>query len=275
MNSSLVAHTSGGRPRALRRGMAGTLLCIACGAFAPLANAQKDGQGDASRWAVGVGVLAEQELYRGTGSENNLVPLIRYENRYLLVQLPSVELKLPKLELGRSSSLDFRVVATYEDEGYKASDSAFLAGMTERKASLWAGAKVTWEVPFAELSAEWLGDASGNSKGRIFNLELETDFDVGSNVEIAPRVGLKMFDRKYADYYFGVRSGEASLARPTYAGRSGRNYELGVRATYSYGKQHMFIFDASTTGLSKAIKDSPLVDRSSQRAIFLGYLYRF
>ena len=251
------------------------MLCLAFAASASMANAQEDAHGKTAQWALGAAVRAEQELYKGTGSETDLVPLVRFENRYVLVQLPAVELKLPQVALGRSSNLDFRLMATYEGDGYKASDSAFLAGMSARKASVWAGAKVTWETPLAELSAELLRDASGNSGGRVVNLELETEFDVGTSLEISPRIGVSMLDQKYVNYYYGVRLGEASLSRSAYTGRSARNYELGVRATYAYDKQHMFIFDASRTKLSQSIRDSPLVDRSSQAAFLLSYAYRF
>ena len=116
---------------------------------------------------------------------------------------------------------------------------------------------------------------SGNSGGRVVNLELETEFDAGTSLEISPRVGVSMLDQKYVDYYYGVRLGEASLSRPAYTGRSARNVELGVRATYAYGKQHLFIFDASSTKLARSIRDSPIVGRSSQAAFLLSYAYRF
>jgi len=264
--------TTSARPRSLA---IRTMLCFACAATASWANAQEDAQGKTAQWALGAAVRAEQELYKGTGRETVLLPLVRFENRYVSVQLPTVELKLPQLSLGRSSGLDFRLMATYEGDGYKASDSAFLAGMSARKASVWAGAKATWETPLTELSVEWLRDASGNSGGRVVNLELETEFDVGASLEISPRVGVSMLDQRYVDYYYGVRLGEASLSRPVYAGRSARNYELGVRATYAYSRQHLFIFDASRTKLSQTITASPLVDRSSQAEFSLVYAYRF
>lgn len=251
------------------------MLCVACAASASMANAQDDAPGNTAHWALGAAARAEQELYKGTGSETDLVPLVLFENRYVLVRLPTVELKLSRVDLGHASSLDFRVMATYEGDGYKASDSPFLAGMSERKASVWAGAKLTWETPWAELSAELLRDASGHSGGRVVHLELETDFDVGASIEIAPRIGVSMLDQKYVSYYYGVRLGEAAAARPAYAGRSARNQELGVRATYTYGTRHLFIADASRTRLSRSIADSPLVGRSSQSAYFVGYVYRF
>jgi outer membrane protein len=229
------------------------MLCFACAASASTSTAQDDGQGKTAQWALGAAVRAEQELYKGTGRETALLPVVRFENRYFLVQLPTVELKLRQVALGRSSSLDFRLMAAYEDDGYKASDSAFLAGMSARNASVWAGVKATWETPLAELSAEWLRDASG----------------------ISPRVGVSMLDQQYVNYYYGVRLGEASLSRPAYTGRSARNYELGVRATYAYGKQHLIILDASRTKLSQSITASPLVDRSSQAELSLVYAYRF
>ena len=41
------------------------------------------------------------------------------------------------------------------------------------------------------------------------------------------------------------------------------------------GKLAEWNLDLSTTNLGSSIKDSPLVDRSSQSSVRVGYLYRF
>lgn len=87
--------------------------------------------------------------------------MLSFENRYVRVLGPSLDLKLPS-----AGPVSLALRARYSDQGYKASDAAELEGMDERKGGLWLGARADWRLPFAQLSAEWQGDANGRSDGQ-------------------------------------------------------------------------------------------------------------
>ena len=42
-----------------------------------------------------------------------------------------------------------------------------------------------------------------------------------------------------------------------------------------FDQRHSMFVDFEVTSLAKEIKDSPLVDKSTENRVFLGYLYRF
>jgi outer membrane protein len=92
---------------------------------------------------------------------------------------------------------------------------------------------------------------------------------------LTPRLGASWQDKKYVDYYFGVRNSEVRIDRAAYVGKSGVTTEVGVRGMYMFDKTHSMFMDVGVSSLAKEIKDSPLVDRSTENSVFIGYLYSF
>lgn len=220
-------------------------------------------------WGAGLLLSAEVSPYRGVGSERRVLPVLQFENPWLRVFGPVIDLKLHD-----AATTNFALRARYADTGYKASDSAFLAGMDERKNSVWLGAKGEWRNGIGQLSGEWLADASGHSKGQQLKLVAETLKHVGP-IGVVPRLGLVWQDKKYVNYHFGVSASEARAGREAYAGKAAVSTEIGTRLLYRLAPQQSVFLDLSATALGSAIQDSPLVDRRWVLAARLGYVYRF
>ena len=257
-----------------------SVLAVVLGAAASNALAQPPGPGgpgdhEGSQWGLGIGVVNTQKPYKGMDRETKALPMINFENEYVKVGGLGLEVKLPSLQLGDSSRIKFGIVGKMELGGYEASDAPILAGMAERKGGFWAGAKAEWENQLVEVSAQWTADTSGNSKGQRFSVGLEKNFPLGKQVMLVPHVSAHWLDKKYVDYYYGVRANEATLGRAAYAGKAGVNVEAGLRAMYHIDRHQGVLIDVSVTSLAKSIKDSTLVDRSSTNRVLLGYMYRF
>jgi outer membrane protein len=254
-------------------------VAIALGAVFADARAQQPpdaGASEGTTWGLGLGVISEQKPYVGVDRDYQALPVLLIENRYVRLFGPSVELKLPSLDLSSTQRLDFRLVARYSLlGGYEADDSPALAGMADRKRGFWAGGKAKWQNEVADVSAEWLGDVSSYSKGQRFSLGVERNFRLGQSVMLTPYLVGHWVDKKAVNYYFGVRDDEVAAGRPAYAGESGFNTELGLRAMYRLDAHQSLILDLSATSLSDGIKNSPIVDRSSQNRVLLSYMYRF
>lgn len=224
---------------------------------------------EAATWGAGLLVSAEVLPYRGVGNELRVLPVLQFENSWLRVFGPVLDLKLHD-----DATTSFALRARYADTGYKANDSAFLAGMAERKNSAWLGAKGEWRNSIGQLSGEWLADASGHSKGQQLKVVAETLKHVGP-IGVVPRLGLVWQDKKYVNYHFGVSASEARAGREAYAGKAAVSTEIGVRLLHRLAPQQSVFLDLSATALGSAIKDSPLVDRNWVSAARLGYVYRF
>ncbi|WP_426386312.1 MipA/OmpV family protein [Pseudomonas brassicacearum] len=250
------------------------LLAVAISAMAAQA-AESDNAEPSSSWGLGVGALSSQQPYTGIDRDNKAIPLIYFENEYLWVFGPNAEVKLSQLEIGDTQQIDFSLMGQYDFSGYDADDARVFDGMSDRKSSFWAGAKVEWHTGLVDVRAEWLSEVSGNSKGQRFNVGLERTWRVGEHITLTPQVTAMWQDKKYVDYYFGVRDSEARIDRAAYDGKSALNTEFGVRGNYMFDKHHALFLDIKATSLANEIKDSPLVDSSTENSALFGYLYRF
>lgn len=277
LSHALLSHA----PRALRRTAFFSLAALC--ASAPMAvdaagPGGSDGSGNqdgGSSWGLGVGVISSQKAYAGDDRDTKVLPMLQYENRYVRVFGPSVTVKLPSLNLTPTQRVDFGLVAKLDLSGYEAKDAPVLAGMAERKGGVWAGGKASWKGDLVELGAEWTADVSGHSKGQKLSLTAEHTWRVGERVMLTPRLGAHWLDKKTVDYYYGVRATEATAARAAYTGKSALNAEVGLRGMYLFNAKHSMFVDVGVTSLASSIKDSPLVDSSTENRVFVGYLYRF
>ena len=227
-------------------------------------------RGEGSRFALGLGLVSEASPYRGVDTETKVLPLLIYENPYVRLFGPNLDLKLPS-----AGPVSFALTAKYSDEGYEASDADELQGMAERKDGFWLGAKAKWRNPMVDLSAALLGDASNHSGGQQIKLEASKGFGLGARMRLEPRLGLTWFDKDYVDHFYGVTAGEATAGRAAYAGTSTVNTELGLRLNTQLAPRHGLMVDFKHTVLGSGIKNSPLVDSSGVSSLFVAYLYQF
>ena len=217
----------------------------------------------------GLGVGVSQTPYRGVDPRTRVLPMLVYENAWRSVALPTASVKL-----GEFGPVALRLRTRYGFEGYEADDSPDLVGMAERKGSLWLGPAALWRSPVGDWSLSWLGDTLGHSKGSQWQLQYEKRFESG-DLALTPRIALHGLDRKYVDYYYGVRANEATAARPPHAGDSTLQTELGLRLSWRLGERDSAFADLSGTRLGGAVARSPLLERRYQAGFFAGYLYRF
>ncbi|PWF43622.1 MipA/OmpV family protein [Massilia glaciei] len=236
---------------------------------APPPRSMGGNQAGGSQWGLGIGIFAERQPYREHNNKLRALPLIMYMNKYVSVLGPGIDVHLPS-----AGPVALRLRARYSSDGYEAKDSPFLAGMAERKDSVWLGGAALWRAGFANLSAEILTNPFGNSDGTKFKLQLDRRFMSGA-FAFTPRVAAQRLDDNYVDYYYGVRQTEARIDRARYAGRAATNLEVGVRVDYAIAQKQSVFVDLSTTRLGGAIERSPLVDRSSAGVARAGYLYQF
>jgi outer membrane protein len=242
-------------------------------AFAALASISlpavaQDGVAPAS-WAIGAGGSTINRPYRGIDDKKIGLPLASYENQWFSIGLPTADWKALK-----AGPVSIRLRARYAFDGYDAGDSLFFQGMADRKDSVWVGVAALWQGDLLNVSAEALGDVQGHSDGKRARLVADHRFLVGA-IGITPRAGVEWVDSHYVRYYYGVKASEAREGRPGYEGDAAANALVGVRLDYSPAPRHNVFIDAGHTRFGSGIKDSPLVDKSGQTTVSLGYLYRF
>lgn len=233
------------------------------------AQTQASSEPGQSSWGLGVGVIAVDKPYRNFKTKAEGMPVVSYENKWISASIPTFDVKLYT-----GDTLSFRLRARYAGDGYEADDSPFLAGMAERKSSLWAGGAVIWKTDFANFTGEILADAMGKSKGTRSRVQVDRRF-VAGKFGVTPRLAAEWVDDKYVDYYYGVRPSEVTATRTFYEGKSTTNIHVGLRVDYTPAQHHTLFLDLGASRFGSTVKDSPLVDKPNQSSIGLGYIYRF
>jgi len=235
----------------------------------------RDGDKPSIAWGLGVAGITTQQAYKDIGRDNAVLPLLYFENSWVQLMGPRLDFKLPGFEWGEDESLSFTVGIQYDGRSYDSNDAPILNGMDDRKNSILAGAAVKWSSALVNVSAEWMTDIAGESKGQRVTIGLERSFSVGESFMLTPSVAAVGMDKKYVDYYFGVRTSEARAGRSAYSADSTVSAEFSLRTDYMVDEHNTLFLTMGYTALGKEIKDSPLTDRSGETMLLLGYLYRF
>jgi outer membrane protein len=227
-------------------------------------------------WGVAIAGITQQQPYTGIKRFNFAIPLVFFENNWLQLMGPRLDIKVPSVKWGKEQELSFGAgVNLFGFNGYKPKDAPILNGMEERKNGIFAGPFAKWSNPIVNVTGEWMLDASRNSKGQRFSIGAERSWFVGQRVMLTPGASVVWLDEKYANYYYGVRSAEARGDRPAYALDGAVNVDFNLRVDYMFDRKQSVFVMLQHTALDSKIKDSPLVDRSSEMMLFVGYLYRF
>lgn len=226
-------------------------------------------ESDKSKWTVGLAGGMSYRVYRDFDDQARGLPLVTYENEWLHVFGPGVDVKLSSL-----GPVSFRLRGRFIGEGYESGDSRYLEGMSDRDSSFWVGGVATWRTGIVNLSAEVLTDAMDNSKGTRAKLQIDRRFAAGA-LGFTPRLAAEWVDSNYVDYYYGVKPSELRTWRNSYDGDSTVNAEVGVRIDWQPAPRHSVFLDLGATRMGSAIKDSPLAEEDTQYAVGIGYFYRF
>lgn len=225
--------------------------------------------GKSSKFGLGVGMTLVQKAYQNIDTEVSPLPIISYENKWIDISIPKADLKIYS-----DDNFSVRLRGRYAGDGYDSDDSAYLQDMANRKSSIQAGGAIVYKSNIAQVSVEALRDVSGNSKGSRAKLSIEKGFQFNS-FGLKPRISAEWLDNNFIDYYYGVNTSEINPNRNQYNGEATTNLDIGIRLDYRPSQHHIFFMDTVTTLLGSSIKESPLVDKSSQTMLSLGYVYSF
>jgi outer membrane protein len=253
------------------------LAATAASAYGQDASADADTVDESTpyRWGLGLAALTQQQSYTGIDRFNIAIPLPYFENSWAQLMGPRLNLKLPGIEWGKDQQIAFAAgIQWYGFDGYKPGDAPIMNGMDARKGGIVAGPAVRWKNPYVDVSAEWMIDASSNSKGQRISIGLERSIHIGDSLMLTPGITATWLDKKHADYYYGVRHSEVRADRPAYVAEGTVNAEFSLRTDYRIDERWTVFGSLRYTALGSEIENSPLTDRSHETMVFMGYLYR-
>ncbi len=222
------------------------------------------------RWTLGLLALNRNAPYVGLDEDNYLVPLVRFEGeRAYLRGLRG------GWRVYNKGNFELAAIAQARLDGYDPDDSAFLAGMDERKFSMDLGMSADLRVKgVGNFEAAVVVDALDRSGGVETSLGWNGLVRAGSWF-IIPGVSGRWQDASLVDYYYGVRADEALPGRPAYRPGAAFKPEVSVLVNRNFGSKNRWSFFARAAHeyLPSTISNSPIVDGNGNTSIFIGLGY--
>lgn len=219
---------------------------------------------------LGLASSVSTNPYRGADSKILVLPLLAYEGERFFVRGINVGYHLVKqnnLTLSLLSS--YRIMA-----GYDSSDSDFLEGMADRDGTLEAGLQVSLATDLGRFSATLLSDVLDEHNGHEVKLTFSKRFPV-QRFSVIPFVSAIWQSSQLANYYYGVRSTEATIARPAYKVDSSVLVQTGLMANYMFRERWSINGRLDVTRLADEISDSPIVEDDFVTSAYVGIGYQF
>lgn len=153
----------------------------------------------------------------------------------------------------------------YEGEPYRTH------GMEERKKSFHLGGGIR----LFDIEALYYQDVQSRSRGKVFKIYYAPEFKF-NNYTFSPRPYAQFWDRKYVDYFFGVRDSEVDLAigRSAYSGERTTNYGFMLRQVWDV-QRIKYILSTGYKFYGSRVFNSPTAVKKEEQRILLGIMYKF
>lgn len=224
-----------------------------------------------TRYTIGGAVLLDKDGYRGVGSETMIVPGVSIQNKWVNLFGPQLDLRLIGNDQ-RTWWIGPRI--EYRFDGYDQDDGAVFQGMASRKGGLFYGLSGSVDLGArVELEADYVKAARrdmGFDRGAVASLQFSRSYRAGPWT-FSPRIGLEYQSDRYVDYYYGVRLGEATAARPAYAGKGTWSPEFGLLVRWQASPRQFLFANLNYERYAKEIRNSPLINASGIPQAVFGY----
>jgi outer membrane protein len=222
-----------------------------------------------SSLTLGLASSVSTNPYRGADRDILVLPLVAYEGERFFVRGTNVGYHLAK-----QNNLTLSLLSSYRIAGYDSGDSDFLRGMADRDGTLEAGLQVSLPTALGLFSVTLLSDVLDEHNGHEAKLTFSKRFPLQGFV-VSPFVSVIWQSSQLANYYYGVRSTEATIARPAYQVDSSVLVQIGLLANYLFREHWSLSGGLAVTRLADEITSSPIVEDDHVTRLFVGVGYRF
>lgn len=224
--------------------------------------------------SIGLAYATGESPYKDYDRRQTALPLVHYENDAFYLRGLSLGAKL-----FNQDSIEVSAFLAYDPHRFKSKDSgnARLKRLNDRREGILAGGRLLLARPIGVFSAELAGDVSGHSRGLVGQLRLAKPFDL-EPWTLTPAVGLYWASENYNDYYYGI-SGKESRASGLPAYQAGADFSpfaaFKVDLALDERKRFNLFGQVETVFLPSAVKDSPMVGRSTTTSLTTGLIFGF
>ncbi len=223
---------------------------------------------------LGFGPYIQSEPYKGA---DNLVlpsPVIFYDNGIVYARWSRFGLYFLG-EKKEDYAWGFSLTVQPRTLGYKPSDSNYLHGMDERKSTLEGGLAFSASYKNSQyIEVMLLADMLSKYKSWVTRVEMGDQYKVG-NFTFYPSIILLYQSKKFANYYYGVKSSEATPTRTAYSAGSGLEYGAQTYIKYPFTKKLSALLNIRYDLLPKSAQNSPLTNNNYIYSGLASLIYTF
>ena len=227
---------------------------------------------EAEPLSLGASVIYAQSPYRGGQDRYLPVPVINYEGEKFWLRSLQGGYYLWKDSQNRLSLTLSGSPQQYDPDD---NDLGDMKELDKRRMTLMGGVSYRHEAEWGILRTGLLGDVLNNSNGIVWDLAWLYRLDFGQ-FSVTPGIGATWNSANQNRYYYGVSGHEAARTgiRSYRPDDSWSPYaELSVN--YRINAQWNAALVGRYTRFDDEIKDSPMVDKSGQTALWTGISYSF
>ena len=229
--------------------------------------AEEDGEFE---FSLGAGVIVSPRPYVGTRARVFPIPAIEIEYKRWFLQ--GIRGGYSFIQSGAFSG---NLFAQVRFRGLEPENSPFLEGMDARRKSLDAGIEFIYRGRPVGFRATALTDTLGRSKGQEISLLATSGVPLGPAGIILVGIGPRWLSHSRVDYYYGIRDYEATASRPFYVGTSTWNLDINVTGIFNLGSKWRLLALMNREGFGSAIRNSPIVDKTSAYSFVSSLSYVF
>ncbi len=208
--------------------------------------------------------------YKDANYAYDLVPLYLYEGKQVFIHASRIGVKLAEKE-----RYGFELFLDYRFEGFPADKTpASLAGMAERNPSVDFGMAYRRRSLLGNIDLEVMHDANDASHGTELRAGYSLDIDAG-RWHFRPSVVAARRNANLNNYYYGVRTGEATASRPAYLPGAGTDLSFDLYAIYDLSERWRALGGIGIKHLDADVRRSPIVENKEQASALVGLAYDF
>jgi len=209
-------------------------------------------------------------LHIGTeGTQSLALPYAFFDYQRFFARIDEVGIKTFKMGYGY-----FEVIGKINLDTYKVK-SPFNGTSINRSDPIPLGVGTFQETPIGGFFANAYHDF-GKSKGALYELLYFAELETFKKIVIYPQVGIERQSSQYANYYYGINSGESVLTGySAYTAPATNNLLAGIMIEIPVVDSWYFNIYGKRKWMGSGINNSPVMNRAFQDNIFMALAYRF
>jgi MipA family protein len=218
---------------------------------------------------IGAAVYSSNMHIGTEGTQSLVLPYAFFDYQRFFARIDEVGIKTFKMGYGY-----FEVIGKIDLNTYKVK-SPINGSSINRSDPIPLGFGTYQETPIGGFFANAYHDF-GKSNGALYELLYFAEVETIKNIVVYPEVGVERQSSQYANYYYGINSGESNLTGySAYTAPATNNLIAGFMVEIPVVDNWYVNLYGRRKWLGNGINNSPVMNRSFQDNIFAALAYRF